>query len=134
MVLPEQQRETDYIYSLTERILNYIREEDYLGMLNETDVLLKFLEDNFKNEQSLEKLEKEIHTLLLDESRMRIVKLLQSVKTEQDTKIEYYDIDRGIDERLKYRGTVEKELLTLQEKIRDMISKVLKNKSRIDYG
>jgi len=134
MVLPEQQRETDYIYSLTERILNYIREEDYLGMLNETDVLLKFLEDNFKIEQSLEKLEKEIHTLLLDESRMRIVKLLQSVKTEQDTKIEYYDIDRGIDERLKYRGTVEKELLTLQEKIRDMISKVLKNKSRIDYG
>ena len=134
MVLPEQQRETDYIYSLTERILNYIREEDYLGMLNETDVLLKFLEEDFKIEQSLEKLEKEIHTLLLDESRMRIVKLLQSVKTEQDTKIEYYDIDRGIDERLKYRGTVEKELLTLQEKIRDMISKVLKNKSRIDYG
>jgi hypothetical protein len=132
MALYEEQREVDYTYEQTIRIIHNMSLDDYNGMLNETDILLNCFDDEKLKIFGLIDLRKKISSLLVDEGKMRLISLLQKIKTETDTGIEYLDEDRGLDERLIYRPKLEKELLELKSEIRKAISKILKNKKELE--
>jgi hypothetical protein len=132
MVLYEEQREIDYTYEQTIRIIHCMSVDDYHGMLNETDILLNCFDDEQIKVLGLSFLAKKISGLLVDEKWMRLVSLLQKIKAEVDTGIEYFDDDRGLDERLIYRPKLEKELLELKRDIRKAISNILKKKKEME--
>jgi hypothetical protein len=60
---------------------------------------------------------------------MRTLKLMQRVKTEIDTSIEYYDEDVGQDSRLFYQTKLEGMMIGLQEEIRGVLAVIIREKT-----
>jgi len=120
--------QTDFIYDQIRTIMNSINEDKYLNMLNETALLLQILDQNFKKQHKLTKIEKTINNILQDDTRIRILKLLQRIKNETDTAIEYYDKDIGQDERLYYQEEFEKDMIEIQAQIRKTLATIIKEK------
>jgi hypothetical protein len=119
-----EQSEIDYTLLKINRIMEAMNNDDQLSVLNETDLLLKFLHKN----KAVNPLEKEISILLLDPDKMRIIKLLKELKKDIDLSTEYYDIDRGNDDKLFYKKDIEKAMLLLNDRIRSFLSEIIKEK------
>jgi hypothetical protein len=106
-----------------------INKDDHVTMLNETDLILKVMGQEFLKAHKFGKIHIKIKELLNDEPSMRILKLMQRVKTEVDTSIEYYDKDRGQDERLFYQTPIEEQMIHIQEDIREILSTIIREKT-----
>lgn len=126
--------EVNFFYEIGNKIMESISTDDNIDMLNQTDLLMKSLTNEFKKRNNLNKIETEIRTILKDTDKMRILRILQRVKKESELAIEYYHKDVGNDERLFYNEETEKQMFELQEKIRTALSKVIKEmQSEDDY-
>lgn len=132
----DEDKPLDFMYEQVVKIMNSINADDNTTMINETDLLLKTLPEKFKEDYELIKLEKEIQKIFNDKDEMRILRIIQKIKIDGESCIEYYDIDKGQDHRLFYREELEKKFFNLQEKIRKALSVILKHKliEEIDYG
>jgi hypothetical protein len=119
----------DWIYEQTNKIMEAINKDDHVMMLNETDLLLKVMGQEFMNAHKFGKIYAKIKEILNDEPSMRVLKLMQRVKTEVDTSIEYYDKDRGQDERLFYQTPIEEQMIHTQEDIRKVLSTIIREKT-----
>jgi hypothetical protein len=119
----------DWIYEQTNKIMEAINKDDHVTMLNETDLILKVMGQEFLKAHKFGKIHAKIKEILNDEPSMRILKLMQRVKTEVDTSIEYYDKDRGQDERLFYQTPVEEQMIYIQEDIREVLSTIIREKT-----
>jgi len=130
-----EEKPLDFMYEQIMKIMISINQDDNLTMLNETDLLLKILPEEFKKENQMIELETEIQKVLNDKEDLRLLRIIQKVKAEADLSIEYYDMDRGDDHRLFYREKTEAKFFKLQEKIREALSKIIKQKliEDIDY-
>lgn len=106
------------------RIMEAINDDDNVVILNETSLLFEILPDHIIKEH--EGLKKEIITISEDGQKIRSLRLTKRIKEETETAIEYYGKDIGNDERLIYKRTLEKEMLTLQNKIRRFLAVIVK--------
>jgi hypothetical protein len=120
-----EQSEIEYTLQKINYIMQSMNNDDQLSVLNETDLLLKFLE---KKKNAFLSLEKEISSILLDKDKMRIVKLLKKVKEESDSGVEYYDEERGNDSKLTFNEEYEKTMNILNDKIRSLLAEIIKEK------
>ena len=116
--------------------MSAINEDQHINMLNETELLLNTLDTKFLTKHRLTKLQKKINKVLTSEENMRILRLMQRIKTETDTSVEYYDKDIGQDERLFYQQEMEEEMLEFQNEIRKALATIIKEKTSgaIDLG
>jgi hypothetical protein len=119
----------DWIYEQSNKIMEAINSDDHIKMLNETDLILKVVGKEFLTLHKFNKLHQRIHLILNDEPDMRALKLMQRVKTEIDTSIEYYDKDVGQDERLFYQDKLETAMIELQEEIRGVLAVIIREKT-----
>jgi len=126
MIEPTDQ--VDFIYDQIRTIMNSINEDKYLNMLNETALLLQILDNEFKTQHNLTKIEKIINKILTDDTKVRVLKLLQRIKNETDTAIEYYDRDIGQDARLFYQEQFEKDMINIQTNIRKALAIIIKER------
>ena len=120
-----ENEEIDYLYEQINKIMSSINEDKPINMLNETDLLIKSLTEEEKDEET-KKLEEVINKILTNPELIREIKLNQRIKTEIETGIEYYSEDLGDDKRIRYNRKLEKNLTLLQEAIRELISKIIK--------
>lgn len=127
---------TDFLFEEIRNIMEAINEDQHIKMLNETELLLNTLEEEFIKKHQLKKLQNQINKILTNEPNMRTLRLMQRIKTETDTSVEYYDTDRGQDERLFYQIELEEEMLTLQNQIRKALANIIKEQTSgtIDIG
>lgn len=119
----------DFFFETIRNIMESINEDQHISMLNQTELLLNTLEDKFIKEHKLTDLKNKINQILTSETNMRVLRLMQRIKKETDTSIEYYDADRGQDERLFYQQGLEEEMLGLQNEIRKALSTIIKEKT-----
>jgi hypothetical protein len=115
-----------FIVDTCTRILDSITQDDNIAMLNQTSMLLQLYDKEFLKENKLLTLQGKIDNTLINEKNMRILRMMQTIKTETDTRIEYYDKDVGSDERLFYQEEMEEEMLTFQQEIRTAVSKIIR--------
>lgn len=132
----EQTEPVDFLFDEVRNIMESINEDQHIKMLNETELLLNTLDDKFLKEHRLNKLKTKINKILTTEQNMRILRLMQRIKKETDTSIEYYDADRGQDDRLFYQEELEEEMLDLQNQIRKALAIIIKEKTSgtLDLG
>ena len=126
--MPEEYEEHNFVYEQIVKIMESINNDDILSMLNEADLLLKLMPEEFKKEHKLTILEKKIKEIIVNEEMLRDIKLYKRLKTETETSTEYYGKDRGSDERLHYNKEMEERIMKIQEKIRVAISKIIRHK------
>lgn len=119
-----EQAEIEYLLNKINYIIQHMNNDDQLSVLNETDLLLKILPQR-KNVIELGKI---ISETLLDDGKMRIIKLLRDIKRGEDSGVEYYDTDRGNDPKLDYQTGFEKEMHILNDNIRTILAEVIKEK------
>jgi hypothetical protein len=119
----------DWIYEQSNKIMEAINIDDHIKMLNETDLILKVVGKEFLTIHKFNKLQQQIHLILNNEPDMRTLKLMQRVKTEIDTSIEYYDEDVGQDSRLFYQTKLEGMMIGLQEEIRGVLAVIIREKT-----
>lgn len=126
----------DFFFEQIRNIMSAINEDQHINMLNETELLLNTLDTKFLTKHRLTKLQKKINKVLTSEENMRILRLMQRIKTETDTSVEYYDKDIGQDERLFYQQEMEEEMLEFQNEIRKALATIIKEKTSgaIDLG
>lgn len=110
-------------------IMTAINNDEPITILNETSLLIKTLDEEFKKEHpKIKKLEKKIKQLITNPKNNRIIRLNNIIKKEIETYIEYLDRDIGQDERLYYQEQLEEELTTITEEIRELLSLIIKHK------
>lgn len=121
-----EQAEIEYTLIKVNRIMEAMNNDDELSVLNETDLLLKVLPK--KNKPEIISLSDEIKKLLLNDEKMRIIKLLRKVKEESDSGTEYYDLERGNDPKLFYQKDYEETINSLNDRIRTLLSIIIRDK------
>jgi hypothetical protein len=121
-----------FIIDTCTRILDSITNDDNIAMLNQTSMILQLYDKEFLKANKLLKLQEKIDNTLTNEKNMRILRMMQTIKTETDTRIEYYDQDIGQDERLFYQQDMEEEMIAFQQEIRVAVSKIIKELSADD--
>lgn len=124
---------TQFILDLCTKIIDSITVNDNIAMLNQTNVLLDLYDKDFLKQNKLLELQKRIEATLTNEKNMRILRMMQTIKTETDTRIEYFDSDIGSDSRLFYQQEMEEEMIGFEQEIRTAVSKVIKELS-VDEG
>jgi mevalonate pyrophosphate decarboxylase len=120
-----EQAEIDYVLNKINYIMQAMNADDQLTTLNETDLLLKIIPQ--KNDET-KALSKEIHDILLNDDKMRILKLLREIKKDKDSGVEYYDTDRGSDPKLDYQKEFEQKMHNINDKIRSILAEVIREK------
>lgn len=70
-------------------------------------------------------LQKSIDKILNNEKHMRILRLMQTIKTEVDSRIFYYDRDYGSDPTLFYQKETEETMLSLESDIRKAVAVII---------
>lgn len=121
-----EQAEIEYTLQKINYVMQAMNGDDQLSVLQETDLLLKVIPK--KNKPEIITLSNDINKILLDDDKMRIIKLLRKVKIDDDSGAEYYDSDRGNDPKLDYQQAFEKEMNLLNDKIRTVLSIIIKEK------
>lgn len=121
-----EQAEIEYTLQKINYVMQAMNNDDQLSVLQETDLLLKIIPK--KNKPEIITLSNDINNILLDDDKMRIIKLLRKVKIDDDSGAEYYDSDRGNDPKLDYQTSFEKEMNLLNDKIRNCLSVIIKEK------
>ena len=126
----------DFIFDEIKEIMESINQDQHITMLNHTELLLNTLDEKFLEQHQLKELKNKINEILTSEKNMRVLRLMQRIKKETDTSIEYYDADRGQDERLFYQQTLEEEMLELQNEIRKALAIIITEKTSgtLDLG
>jgi hypothetical protein len=92
-------------------------------------LILKMFDNKYLKANNLIELQKRIKATLTSESNMRTLRLMQTIKTETDTRCEYFDADVGSDSRLFYQEEMEEDMISYEEEIRTAISKIIKELS-----
>jgi len=118
-----------FTLDLCMKIIDTINTGDNVAMLNQTSILLQLVDKEYLKKNKLIDLQKRIKVTLTNEPNMRILRMMQTIKTETDTRIEYLDQDRGNDERLFYQEDMEKEMIVFEEEIRTAVSIIIKELS-----
>jgi hypothetical protein len=114
-----------FTLDLCTKIIDSITANDNVAMLNQTSVILKLYDNEFLKQNKLLELKKKIELTLSNEKNMRILRMMQTVKTEVDTRIEYFDADVGSDQRLFYQQEMEEEMIMFENEIRTAVSKII---------
>lgn len=109
--------------------MDSITNDDNIAMLNNTNLVLNLFDKKYLKQNNLTDLQKRINNTLTNEANMRILRMMQTIKTETDTRIEYYDEDRGSDNRLFYQQEMEEEMLNYQQEIRQAMAIIIKELS-----
>lgn len=117
--------EENFILVMSVKIMESMNLGDDIAVLNQAKLLFSILPDDKKKELKIPPVEKRIEGLLEDEHTMRILRLMQKIKSETETSIEYYYKDRGQDERLYYNKELETDLISVNKEIRNAISKII---------
>ena len=117
--------EHNFVYEQIVKIMDNINIDNALSVLNETDLLLKIMSEEFKKEHKLIELENNIHIILMDTDLLQQVKLYTRLKAELETSVEYYGKDRGSDTRLHFNKDMEDRIMEIQEEIRTALSKII---------
>jgi hypothetical protein len=120
---------TQFILDLCTKIIDSITIGDNIAMLNQTSIILQLYDKDFLKQNKLLELQKRIDATLTNEKNMRILRMMQTIKTETDTRIEYYDRDVGSDERLYYAQEMEEEMIDFEQEIRTAVSKIIQELS-----
>jgi hypothetical protein len=120
---------TQFTLDLCTRIIDTINVGDNVAMLNQTSVLLQLYDKEFLKQNKLLELQQRIDGVLGNEPNMRILRMMQTIKIETDTRIEYMDKDIGSDERLFYQQEMEEEMIGFEQEIRTAVSKIIKELS-----
>jgi len=118
-----------FTLDLCMKIIDTINTGDNVAMLNQTSILLQLFDKEYLKKNKLADLQKRIKATLTNEPNMRVLRMMQTIKTETDTRIEYLDEDRGNDERLFYQEDMEKEMIGFEEEIRTAVSTIIKELS-----
>jgi hypothetical protein len=103
-------------------IMNAMDEDQCYSCLNETDFLLKMIPSELQKEKNVFKLHRRIKNFLLNQDNVRILRLMQKIKSEPETSVEYYDRDYGSDERLLFQNELEADLLITYDEIKTFLS------------
>ena len=120
---------SQFIIDTCTKIIDSITNDDNIAMLNNTNLILNLFDKKYLKENQLTDLQKRINATLTNEANMRILRMMQTIKTETDTRIEYYDEDRGQDNRLFYQQEMEEEMLNYQQEIRQAMAIIIKELS-----
>jgi hypothetical protein len=120
---------TQFILDLCTRIIDSINQNDNVAMLNQTSVMLQLYDKEFLKQNKLLELQKRIDATLTNEPNMRILRMMQTIKIETDTRIEYFATDCGSDERLDYQQGMEEEMISFEQEIRTAVSKIIQELS-----
>lgn len=128
--------EIELIMESKTNIMTSISNDEPYTAINEMDLLLKMMPEEFKKKHKLTLLEKKLKNFLLNKTNNRILRLNQRVKLEVETAIEYYDKDIGEDPRLLYNKLLEEDILKIQDEIREALGTILKSKlsGEIDFN
>lgn len=118
----------DTILNQVEKIMHAIAEDEAITVLSETDLLLKILDEQYKKEHDLDKLQEDIDHFLTDPNNTRLLRLQQRLKREVDTAIEYYDEDIGNDHRLFYQKDLEDDIVKIYSEIRTGLGIIIRTK------
>ena len=119
----------EFVIDTCTKIMDSITNDDNIAMLNNTNLVLNLFDKKYLKQNNLTDLQKRINNTLTNEANMRILRMMQTIKTETDTRIEYYDEDRGSDNRLFYQQEMEEEMLNYQQEIRQAMAIIIKELS-----
>lgn len=125
-MIGEEAEEKDFLYEQVIKIMTAMNQDQQYTMLNETDLILNIIPPSFKEAYDFLELGKEVRGILNNKDKLKHLKLIQRIKAETETGIEYYSQDLGDDERLLYGEDFENTMMTLQQKIRDALGKIMK--------
>jgi hypothetical protein len=118
---------SQFIIETCQKIMDSITINDHIAMLNNTSLLLKLFDKEYIKQNKLTNLQERITGTLTNEANMRTLRMMQTIKTETDTRIEYFELpNRGSDERLFYQEEMEEDMINYEEEIRTAISKIIK--------
>lgn len=120
---------TQFTLDLCTKIIDTINVGDNIAMLNQTSILLQLYTKDFLKQNKLLELQERIDKVLGNEKNMRILRMMQTIKIETDTRIEYFDENIGSDHRLDYEQGMEEEMIGFEQEIRTAVSKIIKELS-----
>jgi hypothetical protein len=112
-------------------IVDAMNRDDAIAVFNNCQVLFGLFNDDFKVDKKIKPVEDKINKILVDNEKMRRLYLLQRIKSEVETSIEYYYKDRGRDDRLFYAENLENECRNLYTEIRKCLTIILSNSGAI---
>jgi hypothetical protein len=118
-----------FTLDLCMKIIETINTGDNVAMLNQTSIILQLFDKEYLKQNKLIDLQKKIDNTLKDEKNMRVLRMMQTIKIETDTRIEYLDEDRGSDQRLFYQQEMEEEMIQFEKEIRTAVSTIIKELS-----
>ena len=117
---------TQFVIDLCIRIVDAINQGDNVAMLNQASIMLQLYDKDFLKQNKLLDLQRRIDATLTNEPNMRILRMMQTIKIETDTRIEYMDENIGSDHRLFYQQEMEEEMIGFEQEIRTAVSKIIK--------
>jgi hypothetical protein len=121
---------TEFLFDEIKTLMEAITENDHVAMLNHTSLILQSIPDDTKKRlPQTKKLLEKINRTLHHEGNMRILRLMQRIKKEVDTAIEYFDEDIGSDHRLFYKEELEDEMIMYENEIRKIIADIIKDQT-----
>jgi len=126
--MPDQEENADIITNQITIIMGAIDEDQCYTAVNECDLLIKMLPLEIQAEKAVIKLHRRIKNFLLNQNNVRILRLLQKLKTEVDTAIEYFDEDIGTDARLNFQTELEADLLIAYDEMRTFFAWIIREK------
>jgi hypothetical protein len=121
--------EIEFIINCKDLIMQGIEQDRPYVYLNHADLLLKTLEKEYKKTYGLDKLERKIRNMLMNPTNNRILRLNQKVKEDPEASAELYDyLETPNDIKLNYNIKLEKDLMELQDLIKDFLAVLFKTK------
>lgn len=130
--MPEIPEAYSLLIDQIKTVMVSINADDPYTTMNETDLLLKTLNQEFKKKNDLDQLQTKIDNFLLVPANNRILRLNSRIKQELETAIEYYDTDIGNDTRLFYQENLEQDILEVIGEIRSFLALIINNKLNDD--
>lgn len=122
---------TEFLFDEIKVLMDCISESDHVAMLNHASLILSSIPDETKKRlPQTTKILTKINKVLTYEPNMRILRLMQKVKKEVDTGIEYYSPEIGNDERLFYKQNLEKEMISFEHEIRKVMADIIKDQTQ----
>lgn len=109
-------------------ITKSLNDDDQISVFTETDILIKALEKELIIKYKAVDLHKKIREYLMQPTKNRELRLAQKIKLDPETAIHYYDADIGNDQSLYYKKKEEQKILIINDKIRTLISQIIKDK------
>lgn len=120
------EQEDSFVFEIVRTIINGINKDEHITVLNNVSLLFNIIDPDLKDKE-IKSLEKEVDEILNNHNTMRVLRVINKVKEENSTSIEYYYKDRGRDARLFYNYELENKMMTLNKRIRIALSKIINN-------